>query len=59
MKNASKLGKTLTKNEMKAVVGGFGIGEKCGNTVCSKYQACCSRDTPTGEVLYCTTTACL
>lgn len=60
MKNLTKSGKALTKDQMKNVFGGIGpIGEKCGTQVCSRYQACCSRDTPTGTVLYCTTTACL
>jgi hypothetical protein len=61
MKNAIDLGKILTRDEMKNVLGGIGLyGEKCGSTVCSKYQACCTRENAQGQtVYYCTTTACL
>lgn len=61
MKNAIQSAKPLTKAEMKKVLGGIGpIGEKCGTTVCSKFQACCSRDGAGGTIIYyCTTTACL
>lgn len=61
MKNAIQSAKPLSKTEMKNVVGGIGpIQTKCGTQVCSKYQACCSRDGANGTtVYYCTTTACL
>ncbi|TDW97479.1 bacteriocin [Dinghuibacter silviterrae] len=60
MKNETKFGKVLTKNEMKKVQGGIGGGESCGTETCGKYQACCSRDGANGQtVYYCTTTACL
>ncbi len=61
MKNVITKGKILTKKDMKNVFGGFGpIGEKCGTETCSRYQACCTRESASGgTVYYCTTTACL
>lgn len=60
MKKFTDLGKSLTKDQMKNVIGGIGIGEPCGSTTCSRFQACCSREGANGQIiLYCTTTACL
>jgi hypothetical protein len=64
MKNSINLGKTLTRSEMKNVSGGTSIpalpGYKCGSEICSHYQACCTRESASGQtVYYCTTTACL
>lgn len=61
MKNAIKLGKTLTRDEMKNVFGGIGSNPVlCGNRYCSRYQACCTQDDGSpNPVYYCTTTACL
>jgi hypothetical protein len=59
MKNSIQSEKVLTKEEMRKVMGGFGPGEQCGTQVCSKYQACCTRESASGgTVYYCTTTAC-
>jgi hypothetical protein len=61
MKNVIKLGKILSRDEMKNVFGGNGSNPYlCGNRYCSHYQACCTRDDGSGgTVYYCTTTACL
>jgi hypothetical protein len=60
MKNETKSAKVLTKDDMKKIMGGIGIGEQCGTEVCSRYQACCTRESASGgTVYYCTTTACL
>jgi hypothetical protein len=63
MKNSINLGKTLSREEMKNIVGGIGgpiFGTTCGTQICSKFQACCSTETPSGQIIsHCTTTACL
>lgn len=60
MKTTIQSGKALTKADMKNIFGGIGVGQPCGTQVCSRFQACCSRENASGQtVYYCTTTACL
>jgi hypothetical protein len=61
MKNSIALGKILTRDEMKKIIGGTASFEfQCGTHICSRYESCCSYENASGQIVYyCTTTACL